>query len=191
MIDDKKLLSKLPLCDRIQFSSIGFNGIISGPFKHFSVLCRSLPFLPSSTAEKMLMMIDTSFTLCSYIKITFCNYKMFNRLSIINIPPSNLDIVLGDEEFSLSEYGIPGRILYTPGHLMGSVSVLLDTGDAFVGDLAMSGLPMRLTPGLPALAEDMQKVMASWQLLIKAGAKTIYPAHGKPFSVDIIQRALL
>ena len=114
-----------------------------------------------------------------------------HRPSIIDIPPSNVDIVLGDEEFSLSEYGIPGRILYTPGHSMGSVSVLLDTGDAFVGDLAMSGFPMRLTPGLPALAEDMQKVRESWQLLIKAGAKTIYPAHGKHFSVDIIQRALL
>lgn len=110
---------------------------------------------------------------------------------LIQIPPTNVDIVLEDEGFSLSEYGIPGRILYTPGHSIGSVSVLLDTGDAFVGDLAMSGFPMRLTPGLPPIAEDMQKVKESWKLLINAGAKTIYPAHMKPFSVDLIQRALL
>jgi glyoxylase-like metal-dependent hydrolase (beta-lactamase superfamily II) len=68
---------------------------------------------------------------------------------------------------------------------------LLETGDAFVGDLAMNMLPLRLGPGLPILAEDMQKVRESWQLLLDAGAKTIYPAHGEPFSVDMIREALL
>jgi hypothetical protein len=36
----------------------------------------------------------------------------------------------------------------------------------------------------------MQKVRESWKLLMDAGAETIYPAHGKPFSVDIIRKAL-
>jgi len=109
----------------------------------------------------------------------------------VHIPATEVDIVLGDGEFSLFEYGIPGKIIHTPGHSMGSISVLLETGDAFVGDLAMNMFPLRLNPGLPILAEDMQKVRESWKLLVKAGAKTIYPAHGKPFSVDIIRRALL
>jgi len=86
----------------------------------------------------------------------------------------------------ITEYGIPGKILYTPGHSMGSVSVLLETGDAFVGDLAMSEFPLRLSPGLPILAEDMQQVKESWKRLMEAGAKTIYPAHGKSFPVEII-----
>ena len=107
-----------------------------------------------------------------------------------HIPATNVDIVLGDGDFPLTEYGIPGKIVYTPGHSIGSVSVLLETGDAFVGDLAMSGFPV-VTPGLPILAENMQKVKASWKVLLDQGAKTIYPAHGKPFSVDIIQKALL
>jgi glyoxylase-like metal-dependent hydrolase (beta-lactamase superfamily II) len=74
---------------------------------------------------------------------------------------------------------------------MGSVSVLLETGDAFVGDLAMSDFPLRFSPGLPVLAEDMQQVRESWKVLLDAGAKTVYPAHGKPFSADIIRRILL
>jgi len=93
-------------------------------------------------------------------------------------------------ELPLIGYGIPGKILYTPGHSMGSVSVLLETGDAFVGDLAMNGFPLRYGPGLPIFAEDMQMVRESWRLLVDAGAETIYPAHGKPFSVDFIRRAL-
>lgn len=111
-------------------------------------------------------------------------------MPLVHIPATDVDIVLGDGDFPLAEYGIPGRIVYTPGHSMGSVSVLLESGDAFVGDLAMSDFPMRLTPGLPIFAEDMSKVKASWELLMAAGAKTIYPAHGKPFSVDVIRNAV-
>jgi glyoxylase-like metal-dependent hydrolase (beta-lactamase superfamily II) len=106
------------------------------------------------------------------------------------IAPTQVDVVLGDEGCSLVEYGIPGRVIYTPGHTMGSVSVLLETGEALVGDLAMNALPLRLGPGLPALAEDIQKVRESWRLLLDAGAKTVYPAHGKPFSAEVMRRAL-
>jgi glyoxylase-like metal-dependent hydrolase (beta-lactamase superfamily II) len=109
----------------------------------------------------------------------------------VHIPATSVDIVLGDEEFSLTEYGIPGKIMYTPGHSKGSVSVLLETGEAFVGDLAMSEFPLRLSPGLPILAEDLQTVRASWKLLLAAGAEMVYPAHGKPFSADILRKALL
>jgi len=111
-------------------------------------------------------------------------------MPLVHIPATDVNIVLGDEDFSLTEYGVPGKIIYTPGHTMGSVSVLLETGDAFVGDLAMNGFPLRLSPGLPIFAEDMSKVRESWKLLLDKGAKTIYPGHGKPFSVDIIRRAL-
>jgi len=112
-------------------------------------------------------------------------------LPLVHIPATDVNIVLGDGDFPLTEYGIPGKVMYTPGHSIGSVSVLLETGDAFVGDLAMNKFPMRLSPGLPILAEDMQQVRESWKLLLDAGAKTVYPAHGKPFSSDIIRRALL
>ena len=108
----------------------------------------------------------------------------------MRIPPTQVDVILGDEDFSLAEYGIPGKVIYTPGHSSGSVSILLETGDAFVGDLAMNALPMRFSPGLPVFAEDWKKVKESWNLLLKQGAKTIYPAHGKPFSADIIRKAL-
>jgi hydroxyacylglutathione hydrolase len=56
-------------------------------------------------------------------------------MSLVHIPATNDNMVLSDEEFSLIGYGIPSKIIYTPGHSMGSVSVLLETGDAFVGDL--------------------------------------------------------
>ena len=111
-------------------------------------------------------------------------------LPLIHIPGTQVDLVLGDEGLSLNEYGIPGKVIYTPGHSPGSVSILLDTGDAFVGDMAMNKFPLRFGPGMPIFAEDMARLKESWNLLLDAGAKIIYPAHGESFSADIIRKAL-
>ena len=102
----------------------------------------------------------------------------------VHIPTFEVDIVAGDEEISLEEYGIPGRVVYTPGHSWGSVSILLDSGEAFVGDLAMNMPPMRLNPGLAIFGDDIILVKKSLRKLLDKGAKTIYPAHGKPFPVE-------
>lgn len=111
-------------------------------------------------------------------------------LPLIHIPATGVDLVLGDEGFSLSEYGIAGQVVHTPGHSSGSVSVLLETGEAFVGDMAMNKFPLRLSPGLPIFAEDWKRLLESWKQLLDQGAKTIYPSHGEPFPADIIRRAL-
>lgn len=111
-------------------------------------------------------------------------------MPFVKIPPASADITLDDNDFSLDQFGVEGKIISTPGHSPGSVSVLLDSGDAFVGDLAMNAFPLRLTPGLPILAEDMEQVKKSWRLLLERGVKTVYPGHGKPFCADIIRDAL-
>lgn len=109
---------------------------------------------------------------------------------LYHLPATGVDVVLEDEGLSLAEYGIPGKVIHTPGHTSGSVSVLLERGDAFVGDLAMNGLPLRLRPGLPIFAQDLPAVRESWKRLLDLGARTVYPAHGEPFSADIIRKAL-
>lgn len=111
-------------------------------------------------------------------------------LPFVSIPRTNVDIVIGNEGLSLEEYGIPGKVIYTPGHSSGSVSVLLETGEAFVGDMAMNMFPLRFSPGLPIFAEDLVKLKGSWKSLLDQGAKMIYPSHGEPFPADIIQRAI-
>ena len=109
---------------------------------------------------------------------------------MLRFPVGQVDVVLGDEGLSLAEYGISGRVIHTPGHTSGSVSVLLETGDAFVGCLAHNNLPFRLNPGLPIFAEDMDRLQESWNHLLDQGARMIYPGHGNSFSADIIQKAL-
>jgi glyoxylase-like metal-dependent hydrolase (beta-lactamase superfamily II) len=111
-------------------------------------------------------------------------------MPLIDIPATGVDIVLDDEPFSLWAYGIPGQVIHTPGHSPGSVSLLLESGDAFVGDLAMNRPPLRFSPGLPIFADQPSDVIKSWKTLLALGAKMVYPAHGKPFPSSIIARRI-
>ena len=111
-------------------------------------------------------------------------------MPLITVPATGVDRRLSDEVTSLAEFGIAGKVIPTPGHSPGSVSVLLESGEAFVGDLAMNRLPLRLSPGLPIFADDPDQVVQSWRRLLELGVTTVYPAHGKPFSADVMRAAI-
>ncbi len=95
--------------------------------------------------------------------------------------------ILFEDEFTLDEYGIDGRVIHTPGHTAGSLSILLADGRAIVGDLAFS---FGRSGPLPPFAEDPQQIYTSWQQLLATGAKIIYPAHGYPFPATRLQESL-
>ncbi|MFH1134784.1 MAG: MBL fold metallo-hydrolase [Pseudomonadota bacterium] len=111
-------------------------------------------------------------------------------LPSVVLEPAPVDLVLGEADYSLEPFGIPGRVVHTPGHSSGSVSVLLESGEALVGDLAMNMFPLRLTPGLPIFAEDFDGVILTWKRLLQEKITMIYPAHGRPFAVGIMEKAL-
>lgn len=107
--------------------------------------------------------------------------------SKFRFPGVTPDIIVADEEVPLHGYGIPARIIHTPGHTSGSISVVLDNGEAIVGDMAMNGFPsLPGRPGLPIIAQDMGQLRASWHKLLQQGVDTIYPSHGKPFPAAVM-----
>jgi glyoxylase-like metal-dependent hydrolase (beta-lactamase superfamily II) len=108
----------------------------------------------------------------------------------IKFPKVKADIVLKGNEMPLDEYGIQGSIIHTPGHTEGSISVLLQSGEAFVGCMAHNNLPFRLRPGLPIYAQDIEKIKESWKILLSKGVKMVYPGHGNPFPVEVIRKSL-
>jgi glyoxylase-like metal-dependent hydrolase (beta-lactamase superfamily II) len=107
--------------------------------------------------------------------------------SMLRFPGQPADLVLADEDMPLHPYGIPGRVIHTPGHTSGSVSLVLDDGQAMVGDLVMNGFPsLSRRPDWPIIAEDMQQVRASWGRLLREGVHTACPGHGRPFPAAAI-----
>jgi hydroxyacylglutathione hydrolase len=114
-------------------------------------------------------------------------FPIFKRVPFPKFIP---DILITDKPFSLAEYGIDGIVIHTPGHTLGSISVILDSGEAFVGCMAHNGVPFRIHPGLPIYAQDLIALKKSWKMLINGGVKMIFPGHGKAFPVEVIIRSL-
>lgn len=81
----------------------------------------------------------------------------------------NVTISCAESRPLLERIGIPGEILHTPGHSDDSISLLLNDGSVFTGDLTH---PSYIGP------EDPAVVAASWQLLREKGAMRVYPGHG-------------
>jgi endoribonuclease LACTB2 len=69
----------------------------------------------------------------------------------------------------LADIGIAGEIVLTPGHSDDSVSLLLDNGCAFTGDLPPPGM---------VTDDNAAMVARSWLEIRQRGATTIYPGHG-------------
>ena len=121
------------------------------------------------------------------IAMTFYNWSKRRNFEYPPVILKDNDIVVaGDDENVLKTMGVDGKIVYTPGHTDDLISVILSNGDAFVGDSCMSN------PGFlhyrPIEVYNLQLVFESWQKIIENGAKTIYPGHGKPFTVEELNR---
>ena len=127
------------------------------------------------------------------VKFVFSLYELVHRE--FTFPPLTLgpnDVVLSGDDFDfLKTIGVDGKILYTPGHYRDCISVVLSDGAAFVGDAAMNFLGWTGIAHRPIYVEDIHAVHESWQKLLDAGARVIYPAHGKPFSAqELVPRRL-
>lgn len=104
---------------------------------------------------------------------------------------------LADGE-SLAAWGLEARILATPGHTRGSISVFLPQAEdsrgqalgptALVGDLVMGGFVLPALPGPPIFASGWEELQASMRRLKDLGVETILPGHGGPLSAARVYR---
>jgi hydroxyacylglutathione hydrolase len=102
--------------------------------------------------------------------------------------------ILVEGEFPLYEYGVPGKIIETPGHTAGSITVLLEDGNAMAGDALSGSMFGKGKPQLPIFADDPEQLAKSIKELIRLEPGKIYTGHGGPFTLREItdrERALL
>ena len=86
------------------------------------------------------------------------------------------------------ESKIHGKIIETPGHTSCSISLLMDDGSLFCGDVAMNGFPsiQRITIWI----NNLREFYKSWELMIDTNPRMIYPAHGAPFPISDLRKFL-
>ena len=89
------------------------------------------------------------------------------------VPHGNVVISFAQSRALLAELGIAGEIVPTPGHSAHCVSLLLDDGSVFTGDLPPE-----------TLVFDNPVALHTWAMLRARGATRIYPGHGPVRAID-------
>jgi len=112
---------------------------------------------------------------------------MLKRRGPAKAPPVKSDILI-EGEMELKKFGIDGKIIHTPGHTPGSVSVILPGGEVIVGDLIMKGMLRWWQPDYPLFADNMAQLNESIKLIMQRKPAKIFSGHGGPFNPKAVQR---
>ena len=88
----------------------------------------------------------------------------------------NVDLRIDDSRAFLATLGLAGEIVATPGHSDDSVTLVLNGGVAFTGDLPPEGF---------ATEETAATVAQSWSRLRALGVRHVYPGHGPARPLDV------
>lgn len=104
----------------------------------------------------------------------------------VKADPCKVDVVV-KEDMDLKAYGVDARILITPGHTMGSISVLTSDGGCMMGDL-LGSLIFKNRVGKSPFAEAPDLIGPSLKKILDGGAKYFYPGHGNRWDAEAVKK---
>jgi len=91
----------------------------------------------------------------------------------------NPDLYIEDG-YDFSGYGFDAKVIHLPGHSKGSIEILTSDGNLFCGDL----LTNINKPKIFSIIDDSTAANASIEKIKSLKINTVYPGHGKPFSMS-------
>jgi hydroxyacylglutathione hydrolase len=97
--------------------------------------------------------------------------------------------ILVDDSYDLSEYGLSGKVVHTPGHSQGSLSIVLDNGEALIGDMVRDEGDGEIGPGM--FYEDKEALVASLEEVVLFDSRTIYLSHGNTIDNTQLKNAVV
>lgn len=109
---------------------------------------------------------------------------VFNYFTFLSSQPEPVDIDIKlHNNFPLTDFGFDGIVYHTPGHTMGSVTVVIDNF-AVVGDTIT-----KLFKPIPAFfIEDVKSLWKSIEFIRNLDLEWIYPGHGKAFRFKELEK---
>ncbi len=96
--------------------------------------------------------------------------------------------IVFDDELDLNNYGVDAKALATPGHTLGSSSIVLKPGKAIVGDLLVHKYLLFGQGCKPPFIHDPMKYSDSMRKLLDLGVTMFYPGHGKAIPKNELHR---
>jgi hydroxyacylglutathione hydrolase len=108
---------------------------------------------------------------------------------VVHRPPTVLvtDVMLTGD-VNLDQYGVDAQIIETPGHTPGSVSVIVDGGQAVIADLLRGDFFREGRPDYPFFAEDLSRLRSSLRRILRLPLRELHVSQGKPFTPEDLRR---
>ncbi len=99
-----------------------------------------------------------------------------------NYKPFDASIEVGEiMDFILN--GLKIKIIHTPGHSIGSLSIIADNEIAITGDTLFGVFGNSV---MPPFADDVSQLLKSWKVLIDSGCKRFLPGHGGEIERELL-----
>lgn len=99
--------------------------------------------------------------------------------------PCEADLLI-ESRYDLKEFGTNVYLMHTPGHTIGSMSLIVDNEVALVGDVMFGVFKGSV---FPPYAEDKERMINSWGKLLETDCSRFIPSHGTSNSRSLVQRA--
>ncbi len=106
---------------------------------------------------------------------------------IMSYPAFTPDVVLKDGG-NLEKFGFDAKVLSTPGHTDGSMSLVTAEGNAFTGDLCYNDAYFLRKTVRALFCADPQQVRRSFIKLLENGTITVHPGHGPGFDAGLLKK---
>ena len=101
--------------------------------------------------------------------------KLIGKLRF-GYPSFNTGIAV-EEQVNLENEGFPSlRVISTPGHSEGSISIVVDNAIAIAGDTVFGIFRNSI---FPPFADNVPEMLNSWEKLLDTGCRLFLPGHGK------------
>lgn len=89
-----------------------------------------------------------------------------------------------EKDTDLKQYGFDVKIIETPGHSPGSVSVIINNEIAIAGDTLYGVFPKKVCP---PFRDNLNQLVESWKKLLDTGCELYLPAHGFPIKRNLLR----
>lgn len=108
---------------------------------------------------------------------------------VVRRPPTVLvtDVML-EGDVNLDQYGVDGQVIETSGHTPGSVSVIVDGGQAVIGDLLRGDFFREGRPDYPFFADNLSRLHSSLRHILRLPLLELNASLGKPFTREDVRR---
>lgn len=175
----------------VQMNEIGYLVLTHTHFDH----CQNAAKLKSlANCQIILGQPEADFAISGYTPLPKCFFPgtwLISRIgnwigkARFGYNPFSPDLLIQDEILLGNQRIV---ILPTPGHSSGSVSLIIDSEIALVGDTLFGVFHNSV---MPPFGDDLPQMIKSWSSLLSFNCHTYLPGHGKQIKHDLLQSQII